>query len=136
MALRSMSVAAFFLVCAFAPAQQLFKGRFYNGENRINLYLDLYEETVEIPGYSFLGKTNGYMGGNIYGLWMLTSHKISGNTATLRFSNDLGADSQTIVLTMLPDSTFSYQAVDGNAIRKTAGRKLVKVPSEMVFKRR
>ncbi len=117
-------------------ADRPFKGRFYNEENRIYLTLDLYEATLDAPGLSFLGKVNGFMNGNIYGIWLLTSHKIEGKTATLRFSNDQGSDAQTVRLTAQSDSVLIYKALDGNSIRRVEKRKLVKIPSEMTFRRK
>ena len=117
-------------------ADRPFKGRFYNEENRIYLTLDLYEATLDAPGLSFLGKMNGFMNGNIYGIWLLTSHKIEGKTATLRFSNDQGSDAQTVRLTAQSDSVLIYKALDGNSIRRVQKRKLVKIPSEMTFRRK
>lgn len=119
-----------------AQSDRPFKGHLYNADNRISLHLDLYDESLEAPGLSFLGKMHGYMCGNIYGTWMLVSHKIDGNKARLRFSNDQGSDSQTIVLTATSDSTFTYEAIDGNNIRKAVGRKLVKIPAILDFKRK
>ncbi len=127
------------MTCVAVAAQtgeKPFKGVFFNNENRVRIVLDLYEETVSVPDYDFFGKMNGYLGGNVYGVWFLTSHKVEGNKATLRFSDDRGADSQTVVLTALPDSTFSYEALEGNNIRKVVNRKLVKIPSTMVFRKR
>ena len=117
-------------------AGQPFKGRFYNAENRVYLTLDLYEATLEAPGLSFLGKLNGFMNGNIYGIWLLTKYDVKGNTATLRFSNDQGSDAQTIRLTALSDSLILYKAVGGNDVRRVENRKLVKIPSEMEFRRK
>lgn len=117
-------------------ADRPFKGRFYNEENRIYLTLDLYEATLDAPGLSFLGKMNGFMNGNIYGVWLLTSHKIEGKTATLRFSNEQGSDAQTVRLTAQSDSVLIYKALDGNSIRRVEKRKLVKIPSEMTFRRK
>ena len=117
-------------------ADRPFKGRFYNEENRIYLTLDLYEATLDAPGLSFLGKMNGFMNGNIYGIWLLTSHKIEGKTATLRFSNDQGSDAQTVRLTAQSDSVMIDKALNGNSIRRVEKRKLVKIPSEMTFRRK
>ena len=44
-----------------AIAQRPFEGHFFCKETGVNLYLNLYEETLEAPGFSFLGKMNGYM---------------------------------------------------------------------------
>ncbi len=117
--------------------QNIFKGTFWNEENRIRIVLNLYEESIRIPGYDFLGMTNGYLSGNVYGTWLLTSFHIDNeNQATLRFSDDRGADSQTVILTRQADSTFVYATSGGNAIRKVVGRKLVKIPSNMTFRRK
>lgn len=79
---------------------------------------------------------NGYMKDGIYGTWMVIKSNIkSDNKAIVRFSNDIGSDSQDIELTLNADSTYTYRAVGGNAIRRAVGRKLVKVAGEMTFKR-
>lgn len=116
-------------------AQRPFEGHFHCKETGVNLYLNLYEENISVPGFSFLGKMNGYMNGNIYGTWMLVKHSIEGNTAHLRLSNDIGSDTQDIDFTLNPDSTYTYDAVGGNAIRRAVGRKLVKTTGHMVFMR-
>lgn len=119
-----------------AIAQRPFEGHFFCKETGVNLYLNLYEETLEAPGFSFLGKMHGYMKDGIYGTWMVIKSTIkSDNKAIVRFSNDIGSDSQDIELTLNNDSTYTYHAVGGNAIRRAVGRKLVKVTGEMSFKR-
>lgn len=112
-----------------------FAGHFFCKETGTHIYLNLYEATLTAPGFKFLGQMNGYMNGDIYGTWMLISHKVKGKKALLRFSNDIGADSQNIEFTQTSDSIFTYRAVDGNAIRKAVGRKLVKVTSDMEFRK-
>lgn len=120
---------------AQTPAARPFEGRFYCKETGLNIYLNLYEETLEAPGFSFLGKMHGYMLGGIYGTWMLTKHEIKDKKAILRFSNDIGSDEQDIEFTQTSDSTYTYRAIGGNAIRKAVGRKLVKVTGNMDFRR-
>lgn len=113
-----------------------YKATYYNQENRIRLVINLYEEAVDVPGFSFIGPTHGYMSGNIYGVWIVTSCSIHHNgTATLHLSNDQGADSQTVTLTPQPPRDLLYEAVDGNEIKKVQGRKLVKIPSKLKFVR-
>ena len=112
-----------------------FKGHFTNSEHGFNLYIDLYEASLSAPGFSFLGKMHGYLNGRIYGTWLLVSHHIEGNKATLRYSNDQGADSQTVEICMLNDSTLSYKAVGTNNIRRVQGRKLGKTASEFTMVR-
>ncbi|MGM9687749.1 MAG: hypothetical protein ACI3YD_01745 [Alloprevotella sp.] len=118
-----------------AASPRPFEGHYYCSETGVHLYLNLYEPSLSVPGSDFLGPMNGYMQGGIYGTWMLTRHKVKGSTARLRFSNDIGSDSQDIDFRQVSDSVFTYQAVGGNAIRKAVGTKLVKVTGSMVFRR-
>jgi len=116
--------------------QQPFKGHYFCKETGVNMYLNLYEEDIEVPGFSFLGKMHGYMRDGIYGTWMIVQSEVKDNKALIRFSNDIGSDSQDIEFTQQNDSTFIYQAKGGNAIRKAIGRKLEKVTGRMVFIRK
>ncbi len=113
-----------------------FKGNFHNEENRVNLVLNLYEADIFAPGYGFLGELNGFMNGGIYGVWFMTDYKIEGNVATLRMTNDIGSDAQTILFELLPDGSYSYKAINGNEVKKAVGRRLVRIPSSMIFKRK
>ena len=119
----------------FVVVDSLFKGEFYNEEIGLKLHLDLYNESLEVPDMAFLGPVGGYMDGSIYGVWMLTKRERKGGTAILRFTNDIGSDSQTIELKPLPDGTYQYTALEGNNVRRVKGRKLVKVPDIMIMKR-
>lgn len=140
---RNRVLFCLFLFCIFPQIlagqdnkRPPFKGIFENFENRAVIHLDLYNATLTAPGLDFLGKLNGYMNGRgIYGIWLLTDYKIEGKVATLRFSNDTGADSQTILFTQENDSIFQYKAINGNSIKRASGKKLVKIASEMTFKK-
>lgn len=115
--------------------QRPFEGHFFSKELGVHLHLNLYEENLFVPGSEFLGNVRGYMHQGIYGTWMLIKHEIKGNKALLRFSNDIGSDSQNIEFEQVSDSVYHLRTVNGNALRKAVGRKLVKVPDEMDFRR-
>lgn len=89
-----------------------------------------------MPNFAFLGKMHGYMDGDIYGTWMLVKHKVEGNKALLRFSNDIGSDSQDIEFVQISDSVYTYHTTGGNAIRRAEGRRLVKITGDMKFRRK
>ena len=135
MSVRFYILLTFFLLPVYLLAQKCdyIKGSFYNEENKVRIYLDLSGDNLIVPGYEFLGKTKGYMCGDIYGLWLLTSSKIEKGKTLLRFSNDSGSDSQSILFSQQSDSVFLYEAIDGNAVKKVVKRKLVKIPSKMLF---
>lgn len=124
---------------ANAQTTSSFNGTLVNKDYGVRIHLDLDQETIEIPGMSFLGLSHGYLDGitnnHVYGVWMLIKHHIEGNKAMLRFTNDIGSDSQDITITQLNDSTFTYTATGSNSIRKVDGRKLVKIPATMTLQR-
>ena len=81
------------------------------------------------------GPMNGYMNGNVYGIWMITSSKIENEkTATFRLSNDLGSETQEVKLTVENDSTYSLEQQGGTVIKKVVNKKLVKIPRNLTFK--
>lgn len=139
--MRTLALLLAFVFGLTASAQDStavrpFEGNFHCDETGVNIHLNLYEENLTVPNFEFLGKMHGYMDGNIYGTWMLITHKIEGNKATLRFSNDIGSDTQNIEFTLNPDSTYTYKAVGGNDIKRAVKRKLVKVTGDMLFRRK
>ena len=120
-------------------AQNPFNGTLVNEETGVRLHLDFDNETIEIPGMSFLGPTNGYLDGktrnHVYGVWMITSCESTDKKAKIRVTNDIGSDTQEIILTYINDSTFRYNTVGGNCIRKVVGNKLEKIASEFTLKK-
>lgn len=125
------------LVCCFtfcnAQNAKTFSGDFYNKENDIALHLNLMEESINVPGFSMLGPTNGYMNGNIYGTWIVTSFKIKNGAAVIRLSNDFGSDTQEIEFTQVKADTFSLKMQGPLVMRKVEKRKLVKIPLKYIF---
>ena len=132
-----ISVLAALLISLTLTAAGLFKGRFVNKENQLNLVIDLYEESVYVPGLDMFGPMNGYVNGQgVYNVWYITSVDIKDEQhATIRVSNDLGSEAQAIELTFVNDSTLQFKQVDGNVIKKVVGKKLQKIPAEMTLKR-
>lgn len=125
---------------AAETVKSIFSGEFVSDELGLRLHLNLDEEDILIPGMSFLGPTNGYLDGktnnHVYGVWMLLRFSAEGDKAKLRFTNDIGSDSQDIVLTRIDDDTFEYKAVGTNVITKVeGGRKLVKIAASTTLRR-
>lgn len=126
------------ILLACAPtlaAQGPWKMRLSCPQEKINLNIDLYEESVMVPTMEDFGPMNGYMNGNVYGVWMVTSFDIKSNsTATINLSNDLGSETQEAQLTQLTDSTWSLKFTGRNVVKRVSGKKLVKIPSELIMK--
>ena len=101
------------LTCAASlAAQGPWKLRLTCPQEKILLNIDLYEESITVPTMEDFGPMNGYMNGNIYGVWTVTSFRIKdNNTATLNLSNDLGSETQETLLIQLNDSTWKLKVV-------------------------
>lgn len=110
-------------------AQGPWKLKLYCPEESVRLHIDLYEESIEVPGMEMFGPMNGYLNGNVYGVWTVTSFKIQDDkTATLRLSNDLGSETQKVTLTQQSDSLYLLHLDGLCVIKRVVGKKLVKVP--------
>ena len=104
--------------------------------NGLRLCLDLYEESIEVPGMEMFGPMNGYMNGKgLYGVWSVTSYDIKNDReALVRMSNDLGSDTQEIEVKALTDSTYQVDLVKGVSMKKVVGgKKLQKIDSRYVM---
>lgn len=128
--------SAILLTCAASlAAQGPWKLRLTCPQEKINLDIDLYEESITVPTMEDFGPMNGYMNGNIYGVWTVTSFRIKDNTAaTLNLSNDLGSETQETLLTQLNDSTWSLKLVGRTVVKRVVGKKLVKISPELIMK--
>ena len=75
------------------------------------------------------------MNGNIYGVWTVTSCKIlSGKSATVSFSNDLGSETQKVTLTQTTDSTWTAKLEGTTVVKRVENKKLVKISPILNFK--
>ncbi len=105
-------------------------------EGEIDLQIDLYEESIEVKGMEMFGPMNGYLGGNIYGVWMVTSHNIDNNEkCNFRLSNDFGSETQQCELKQENDSIYKLSFKGGVCVKKVVNKKLVKLPSTILFKK-
>ena len=106
-----------------------------NKEEQVDLKLDVYEESIDVPGMELFGPMNGYLAGKgVYGTWMVTSFQIKNNKeATLRLSNDQGSETQAILLTWQNDSTYLMELQNGVVVKKVVNKKLVKIPGKITL---
>ncbi len=126
----------FFLICTISvTANGPWKMKLICPEEKVNLHLDLYEESIEVPDMEMFGPMNGYMNGDIYGVWTVTSFKIlNDKQANIKISNDLGSETQKITLTRLNDSIWNMKFEGHNVVKRVKNKKLIKVPGEMNMK--
>lgn len=119
-------------------AAEPWKWRMENKEEGAVLRIDLYEETVNVPGMDIFGPMNGYLGGKgIYGVWMVTSFKVKNDQmAELRLSNDQGSETQAVKLTWQTDSTCLMELQGGVVVKRVVNNKLVKIPQRIMLNRK
>ena len=129
---RSVTFAAMLGIFTVALGGQPWKLRLYQPEEKVDLHLDLYEESISVPGLEDFGPMNGYLGGNIYGVWYVVGFDIKDDQhATVTIANDLGSEDQKLSLTQTSDSTYQLKFLGYNAVKRAQGKKLVKIPGEM-----
>jgi len=133
---KSTLFSALLLLCTSALADGPWKMTLNAAEQEAKLKIDLYEESVDVPGMEMFGPMNGYLKGKgIYGTWMVTSYEIkSDKEAYINLSNDLGSETQKVKLTAKSDSIYLFEQVSGSVIKKAVNRKLVKIPSRFEMK--
>lgn len=129
------ALSCILLACATSlAAQGPWKTRLWCPQEKINLNIDLYEESITVPTMEDFGSMNGYLDGNVYGVWTVTSFSIKDDhAATINLSNDLGSETQEALLTQLTDSTWSLKFTGRNVVKRVSGKKLVKIPSELIM---
>lgn len=125
-----VSLVALFTT-TFAFANGPWKLNLIDPKEKVTLTIDLYEESIEVPGMEMFGPMNGYLGGNIYGVWSITSFKIEKDKAVLRLSNDLGSETQEAELTQSSDTTYTLKFKGSTVVKRAEGRKLHKITSTL-----
>ena len=130
------TLAVALAIATASIGQRPWKVNLQQPEEGINLRLDLYEESIEVPGMEAFGPMNGYMDGNIYGVWYVVSFDIKDDShANVTIANDLGSEDQKLTLTQTSDSTYQVKFLGYNAVKRAQGKKLVKIPTEFVMKK-
>lgn len=129
---RWATTTVMFAIFTAVNGGQPWKLQLHCPEEKIDLHLDLYEESIEVPGMEAFGPMNGYMDGNIYGVWYVVGFDIKDDkNASITIANDLGSEDQKLTLTQNSDSTYQLKFLGYNAVKRAQGKKLVKIPSEM-----
>ena len=133
---KKATLAVALAIATASIGQRPWKVNLQQPEEGINLRLDLYEESIEVPGMEAFGPMNGYMDGNIYGVWYVVSFDIKDDShANVTIANDLGSEDQKLTLTQTSDSTYQLRFLGYNAVKRAQGKKLVKIPTEFAMKK-
>lgn len=118
-------------VCLLSHASEPWKLSLIDRDESIVLKIDLQEESIMVPGMEIFGPMHGYLGGNVYGVWTITSFKLKKDKAILRMSNDLGSETQEAELTQFNDSTYTLKLVGTVLVKRAVGNRLHKIASTL-----
>lgn len=135
--MKKLLLCASLLLALTALADGPWKFTMKSTTPKTTLKLDLYEESIEVPQMEEFGGMNGYLLGDIYGTWVVTSGEIIDSThAKLRLSNDFGSETQEALLTLTGDSICKMELKGGVVIKRVeGGKKLVKIGSTLEFRK-
>ena len=118
-------------VFTFAAAQ-VFKGHFVNDEYKMQMVLNLYADSVAVPGMDD-EMCYGYINGNTNGMWVILKViSVEKDKAVFRASCDNGSDSQNVELTWSEGKLVMKQLKDAY-IKTVVNRKYVKLPKAVEF---
>ena len=114
-----------------------FRAYIYNNEYEVFMRLDLYGESITVPGQELYGELPGDLGKmhNSF-CWLITSAEIDGQRAEFQMINDYGSEDLTAMLTAENDSLYVLKQVEGSTLKVPKDGKWQKLPSKLVFKRR
>ncbi len=113
-----------------------FRAYIYNKEYEVYIRMDLYDESITIPGQDLYGHLPGYLGKNNNTFcWVITSAEITGSTAKLSMINDYGSEDLTAKLT-IKDSLYVLKQIEGSTLKVPKNGKWQKLPKTLEFKRR
>lgn len=118
-------------------AEGLFLTRMENQDYEVFLQLNLYEETIDIPGQPILGKTYGYLKKFTDSrVWIITDAEIAkdGKSAKLEMINDYGSEDLIATLSLNPDGTFTLKQEEGSTLKIAGKGKWIKLPKTLTFK--
>ena len=131
--------SSLFTLSAQQEADGPFKCIVTNNEYNVFLRLNLYEETIPIPGQEILGNTYGYLKKPIDSrVWIITGVDISadGKKASLEMINDYGSEDLNAELIISNDSTYILRQLEGSTIKVAGKNKWIKLPKELTFIKR
>ena len=131
-----LAIVMVFVLVLSAKAEEPFKCIVTNKEYNVFLRLNLYEETIPIPGQDILGNTFGYLKKPTDSrVWIVTGATISndGKKAALEMVNDYGSEDLNAELILNSDSTYLLRQLQGSTIKVAGKNKWIKLPKELKF---
>ena len=120
------------LCAGLTTARSPFKCTLYDRENKIYLHLDLYEESINVPGMEMFGPWTDIWTETCT-VYDDTSSKIEMRNRHIQAVQWFGSETQEVKLTVENDSTYLLEQQGGTVIKKVVNKKLVKIPRNLTF---
>lgn len=117
----------------------MFKARVYNKDYDVFLDVNLYEESITIPGQELLGKVYGYIKkATDSRVWIIMEATLDekARSARLVIVNDYGSEDLVAELTADDDGGYTLKQLEGSIIKMAGKGKWIKLPKIMTFKRK
>ena len=115
-------------------AQRPFEGFFTNDELDLRCQLNLYADSIPVPGLE-MDNCYGYLQGKINGTWVILKVKeMDEKSALVRAVSDRGSDGQDVKI-VLTESGVSMTLVNDNNMKAISGKKYVKMPKPFKLER-
>ena len=111
-----------------------FRAYLYNGDYKVYLRINFYEQDVIISWQELFGPLPGFLAkeDNNY-CWIITDFKIDGNKAELEITNDYGSEDLTATLTCVNDSVYTLRQNSGSTLKVPEKKSWKKLPTNMTF---
>ena len=115
-------------------AQRPFEGFFTNDELDLRCQLNLYADSIPVPGLE-MDNCYGYLQGKINGTWVILKiNEMDEKSALVRAVSDRGSDGQDVKI-VLTESGVSMTLVNDNNMKAISGKKYVKMPKPFKLER-
>ena len=115
----------------------VFKAHITNDEFQVWMDIDFYNNNIIVPRQEIFGKVSGYFGAiRDTRKWIVSDATIKGNKAILTIINDYGSEDLKAELRYNNDGTYTLTRLDGSTMKIVVNNKWVKIPKEIVFKRK
>ena len=119
------------------PGDAPFRAYLYNGDYKVFMRINLYEQDITIPGQELFGQMAGYLSkvGTSY-CWLVAAAEVDGRKARMLISNDYGSEDLEAELTQDDDSTFTLRRLSGATLKVPDNGKCMKLPHNIKFKKK
>lgn len=131
--MKRLSILFLMLGLFMMANAQTFKGSFLNDEYKIQMELNLYADSIPVPGIDD-EMCYGYLRGNTNGTWVILKViSVEGNKAVFRASCDNGSDSQNVELTVGEGGKLVMRQLKDAYIKTVVNKKYAKLPKTVEF---